>query len=127
MRALIDIGVPATVCRCVEARRCWYPYLYGPKRPRAGGVWLHLDVAGGWLYMGDCSVESGLYAYDPPPRAATVILDASYGSYDTALTACLDQFDRLFDAGPVLLPCRRQAAARRSRFILNAAGARCPT
>lgn len=69
-----------------------------------GGVWLHLAIGGGLLYMGDYSLESILYAYDPPPPAATVILDASYGDYDTALGEQVRQFNQLFDAGPVLLP-----------------------
>lgn len=69
-----------------------------------GGVWLHLDVGGGLLYMGDCSLESALYAYDAPPGADTVILDASYGAYDGALAEALPAFDRVFDAGPVLMP-----------------------
>ena len=50
-----------------------------------GGIWLHLAIGGGLLYMGDYSVESEVYAYDPPPEAATVILDASYGAYDASL------------------------------------------
>ena len=69
-----------------------------------GGVWLHLDIDDGLLYTGDYSVESAVYAYDPPPPAATVILDASYGDYDAPLAACRAELDRLFDAGPVLLP-----------------------
>ena len=36
-----------------------------------GGVWLHLGIGGGLLYMGDCSVESSLYAFDPPPPATS--------------------------------------------------------
>jgi Cft2 family RNA processing exonuclease len=69
-----------------------------------GGVWLHLSVGAGLLYMGDCSVESTVYAYDPPPPARTLIVDASYGAYDTALPDCLGAFDRVFDVGAVLLP-----------------------
>jgi len=69
-----------------------------------GGVWLHLDIGAGLLYMGDYSVESAVYAHDEPPPAATVILDASYGDYDTPLADQATQFERLFDAGPVLLP-----------------------
>ncbi|MDP2707397.1 MAG: hypothetical protein Q8O70_07835, partial [Burkholderiales bacterium] len=57
-----------------------------------GGVWLHLDIAGGFIYMGDHSVESLIYAYDPPPAAATLVLDASYGAYDAPLAACIEQF-----------------------------------
>lgn len=82
-----------------------------------GGVWLHLDVAGGLLYMGDYSVDSPLYAYDAPPPAATVILDASYGVYDTSWAAALRAFERVFDDAPVLLPI--PAAGRGPEIALH--------
>ncbi len=82
-----------------------------------GGIWLHLEVGGGLLYMGDCSVESALYAFDEPPSADTIILDASYGDYDSALAECLPAFDRIFDAGPVLLPV--PAAGRGPEIALH--------
>ena len=69
-----------------------------------GGVWLHLGAGGGLLYMGDNCTESALYAEDAPPAAEVLILDASYGEYETPLAAVHTQFERLFDAGPVLLP-----------------------
>ena len=69
-----------------------------------GGIWIHLDVGDGLLYMGDCSVESMVYAYDTPPQASTLILDASYGAYDAPLGDCVPAFDRLAAEGPVLLP-----------------------
>ncbi len=69
-----------------------------------GGVWLHLAVGGGLLYMGDNCDESLLYAADAPPPAQIVIVDASYGAYETSLVECCKKFDPLFDAGPVLLP-----------------------
>ena len=69
-----------------------------------GGVWLHLAIGGGLLYMGDASVESAVYAYDLPPEADTVILDASYGAYDVSLAECADAFEPVFDSGAVLLP-----------------------
>lgn len=69
-----------------------------------GGIWLHLAIGGSLIYMGDNSVESALYAYDPPPPADTVIVDASYGDYDTALHDCMRAFDPVFDAGAVLMP-----------------------
>ncbi len=53
-----------------------------------GGVWIHVGVCGGVLYMGDCSRESLVYAYDPPPPARVVILDASYGDYEATLADC---------------------------------------
>lgn len=51
-----------------------------------GGVWLHLQTAGGGLlYTGDCSMESPVHEYDPPPAARVAVVDASYGDYDTPL------------------------------------------
>ncbi|MDB5864989.1 MAG: hypothetical protein JWO70_2795 [Betaproteobacteria bacterium] len=82
-----------------------------------GGVWLHLDVDDGLLYTGDYSVESPVYAYDAPPPARTVILDASYGDYDAPLADCMDALDDLFDQGPVLLPV--PAAGRAADIALH--------
>ena len=82
-----------------------------------GGVWLHLDAGGGLLYMGDFSVDSTLYAYDEPPPADTVILDASYGVYDTPHEEALRAFDRVWDGGPVLLPV--PAAGRGPEIALH--------
>ena len=82
-----------------------------------GGIWLHLAIGEGLLYMGDSSVESALYACDPPPPAATVILDASYGEYDRSLADSLPAFDAVFDAGPVLLPV--PAAGRGPEIALH--------
>ena len=68
-----------------------------------GGVWLHIAAGEGLVYTGDVSVESAVYAYDAPASARTLLLDASYGICDTALTDALATFDTIFDAGPVLL------------------------
>ena len=84
-----------------------------------GGVWIHLDVDDGLLYTGDYSVESSVYAYDPPPPAKTVILDASYGAYDEPIDSCRRQLERLAEAGPVLLPV--PAAGRAGDMALHLA------
>lgn len=68
-----------------------------------GGVWLHLAVGDGLLYMGDCCCESLLYAWDAPPAAGTAILDASYGDYDAPLSDCQHKLAPFF-AGTTLLP-----------------------
>ena len=61
-----------------------------------GGVWLHFAVGGGFLYTGDYSTESNLYAYDPPPMtAATALIDCSYGDYRTPLARMLGQACRV--------------------------------
>ena len=57
-----------------------------------GGVWLHFGVDGGFLYTGDYSTESMLYAYDPPGKAAaTVLIDCSYADYQKPLAECWDE------------------------------------
>jgi Cft2 family RNA processing exonuclease len=84
-----------------------------------GSVWLHLDIDDGLLYTGDYSVESPVYAYDVPPPARTVILDASYGDHDAPLAAGIAALERIIDAGPVLLPV--PAAGRAADIALHVA------
>ncbi len=70
-----------------------------------GGVWLHFAVAGGFLYTGDVSAESSLYAYDPPAVSArTALLDCSYALHDRSLTQCWNDLKPLAERGPLLLP-----------------------
>jgi Cft2 family RNA processing exonuclease len=70
-----------------------------------GGVWLHFGIAEGFLYTGDYSAESALYAYDPPAHeAATALIDCSYGDYDRALAACWSELAAHLAKGPLLLP-----------------------
>src|SRR5262245_57627798 len=69
-----------------------------------GGIWIHVGVGGGVLYMGDCSRESLVYAFDPPPPAHVVILDASYGAYDSSLAQCARKLDERCLGRDVLLP-----------------------
>jgi Cft2 family RNA processing exonuclease len=70
-----------------------------------GGVWLHFGIGEGFLYTGDYSAESALYAYDPPAHeAATALIDCSYGDYDRALAACWSEFAAHLGKGPLLLP-----------------------
>ena len=57
-----------------------------------GGIWLHFAINDGFLYTGDYSAESPLYAYDPPPQpAATALIDCSYADYQKPLAACWEQ------------------------------------
>src|SRR5262249_21355424 len=64
----------------------------------------HVDTCGGVLYMGDCCFESLIYAYDPPPPARIVIIDTSYGSYETPLTECARMLDEQCLGKDVLMP-----------------------
>ena len=54
--------------------------------------------------MGDCCQESLIYAYDPPPPARIVIVDASYGSYETTLADCAQAIGERCAWRDVLLP-----------------------
>lgn len=69
-----------------------------------GGVWLHFPAGDGFLYMGDNSVESSLYAWDQAPGAATVVLDASYGDHDQGIDRSIATLDDAARRGPLLLP-----------------------
>jgi Cft2 family RNA processing exonuclease len=70
-----------------------------------GGVWLHFAVSGGFLYTGDWSAESSLYAYDRPGLpAATALVDCSYGGYDRPIAECWRELAPFVERGPVLLP-----------------------
>ncbi len=77
-----------------------------------GGVWLHLDIAGGIFYSGDFCLESELFPFDRPPKAATALLDASYGLYDrTQDQAKQDILSVLSTEKPNLMPVPQSGRA----------------
>lgn len=117
LRQMKDAGEAQALPLCGSTEVCGTRVTTGRNGHAPGGVWLHLDAGDGLLYMGDASVESALYAYDEPPPAGTVIIDASYGTYDASLAEGLPAFDRAFDAGPVLLPV--PAAGRGPEIALH--------
>ena len=70
-----------------------------------GGIWAHFDIGRGFLYTGDYSAESVLYAYDPPNNAAaTALIDCSYGDYQKPLADCWPELASFAAKAPVLLP-----------------------
>ncbi|MGD0026605.1 MAG: MBL fold metallo-hydrolase, partial [Xanthobacteraceae bacterium] len=94
-----------------------------------GGIWLRFAIGDGFLYTGDCSTESILYAYDPPPPphppplagegksmnppplagegrvgAGTALVDCSYANYDKPLAECWKSLAPFVTRGPLLLP-----------------------
>jgi glyoxylase-like metal-dependent hydrolase (beta-lactamase superfamily II) len=87
-----------------EARVCDIKLRTGRDGHAPGGIWLHFEIGEGFLYTGDFSVESPIYAWDAPPAAATVVLDASYGDYSDAIEACGAKLAPYFARGAVLLP-----------------------
>jgi len=69
-----------------------------------GGIWLHVGVDGGVLYLGDHCQDSPLWAFDPPPPAGIVIFDASYGADDRPAESGRAVVLAAVQRGPVLLP-----------------------
>lgn len=69
-----------------------------------GGVWIHFPEGGGFTYMNDHKADSIIFAYDDPPAAGTIVVDASYGADDRPMAAYVEEFEKVLDSGPVLLP-----------------------
>jgi Cft2 family RNA processing exonuclease len=87
-----------------------------------GGVWLRLAVGAGLLYMGDHSVESTVFAFDPPPATATMILDASYGDAETTQECQRGALAGLAATGPLLLPVPADGRGPEIAMFLQAEG-----
>ena len=91
-----------------------------------GGVWLHLAIGEGLLYTGDLFDRSEVWALDPPPPAATLLLDASYGldpiPLDQRRAALLEALDR----PRVLLPAPADGRGPELLLFLSEATGRVP-
>ena len=68
-----------------------------------GGIWMRFHGGTGFLYTGDYSTESALYAFDPLPKSRTILFDCSYGEDETPLAERLKILAPHL-AGDVLLP-----------------------
>lgn len=77
------------------------PVTLGRSGHAIGGVWLHAAHDGGVLYMGDFSRESRILPFDPPPPAALVVTDLSYGDRDQPLAEQVAHLAGLARAGSV--------------------------
>jgi Cft2 family RNA processing exonuclease len=87
-----------------------------------GGVWLRLAVGDGFLYMGDYSFESRLYAFDMPPPTATMIFDASYGDAEEAIEPQRQRILDIVARGPALLPVPPDGRGPELAMVLFEAG-----
>jgi Cft2 family RNA processing exonuclease len=87
-----------------------------------GGVWLRLAVGEGLLYMGDHSVESALYGFDPPPSTPTLIFDASYGDTEETQDHQRGGLADLARNGPLLLPVPADGRGPEIAVFLQQAG-----
>ena len=91
-----------------------------------GGVWLHLGVGEGVLYTGDLFDWSEVWALDPPPRAATLLLDASYGLDPTPLAVRRATLLEALDRPRVLLPAPADGRGPELLLFLSEATGRVP-
>ncbi|BCB59983.1 MULTISPECIES: MBL fold metallo-hydrolase [Halomonadaceae] len=114
--AQIPLYCTPLVAKTLPPQRAWQPLPYrgrldvegiavttGQAGHSLGGVWLHLDDAGGIFYSGDACFESRLFPFDAPPPAHTALLDASYGRYDQPQAQCIHAIGKALDH-PLVLP-----------------------
>jgi glyoxylase-like metal-dependent hydrolase (beta-lactamase superfamily II) len=114
--AQIPLYCTPLVAKALPPQQAWQPLPYrgrvnvegmavttGQAGHSLGGVWLHLDVAGGIFYSGDACFESRLFPFDTPPPAHTALLDASYGRYDQPQAQCIHAIGEALDH-PLVLP-----------------------
>jgi len=87
-----------------ETEVCGIKVRSGRNGHAPGGIWLHFDLGNGVLYTGDYGVESPVYAFDGPPPAATIVLDASYGDYADSMKDCTARLAPVFERGAALVP-----------------------
>jgi Cft2 family RNA processing exonuclease len=87
-----------------------------------GGVWLRLAVGDGLLYMGDHSVESALYCFDPPPATATMIFDGSYGGAEETQGRQRAELADMAESGAMLLPVPADGRGLEIALFLQQAG-----
>ena len=88
----------------------------------AGGIWMRIGGEGGVLYTGDLCRESVLYPVDVPLPAATLIADASYGTYDAPLERAVADLVVRAGQGPLLLPAPPTGRGLEIAVLLHEAG-----
>jgi Cft2 family RNA processing exonuclease len=87
-----------------------------------GAVWMRVGGKAGVLYTGDYSREGALYAFDAPPTARLLILDASYGTYDDPLGPVVDVLVEAATRGPLLLPTQPNGRGLEMAVMLHERG-----
>lgn len=88
----------------------------------AGAVWMRIGGKSGVFYSGDFCRESLLYPVDEPSRAAFMIVDASYGSYDDELEPAIVELIARAHREPLLLPLPPTGRGLEIAVLLHEAG-----
>lgn len=104
LRALRDLPPGGTLPLSGVVEIAGVPVRTGRAGHAPGGVWLQLGIGEGLLYTGDLFDRSEVWALDPPPPAATLLVDASYGLDPTPLELRRAALLEAFDRPRVLLP-----------------------
>jgi hypothetical protein len=89
-----------------------------------GGIWVRFAVDGGFLYMGDHSAESNVFAFDVPPATATMTIDASYGEAAETRAAQVADILRMSAERPTLFPVPADGRGIEMALFLAAEGRR---
>lgn len=87
-----------------------------------GGAWMRIGGEDGVFYASDVSLESELYPFDMPPRAALAVIDAAYGVYDGSLADGMAQLRAIAEKSSVLLPVPVDGRGLEIAMRLGAAG-----
>src|SRR5690606_14837050 len=105
------------------------PFASGPTGHAPGASWMRIGGAGGLLYTGDVSEESGLFRCTQPLPARVMVFDASYGAADEPLSTQIAGIMALADK-PLLLPAPAGGRGLEMALAFLAAGHRvsiCPS
>ncbi|MGB3391478.1 MAG: MBL fold metallo-hydrolase [Pseudaminobacter sp.] len=121
-RDLPDIAFGGVLSPNGDTEILGLPVRTGGSGHAPGGVWLHFGFGDGFLYTGDYCPSSLLYRYHAPPPAATVLVDASYGSDDRNPAEGRQALLDIARQGPCLLPGPADGRGPEMAAFLHAAG-----
>lgn len=94
----------------------------GPAGHAPGAVWMRIGGAEGLLYTGDYSAESALFPSAPPPPAAALVCDASYGDAEEPLDRQMLDLVARARRRPLLLPAPPAGRALEMALAFQRAG-----
>lgn len=94
----------------------------GPAGHAPGAVWMRIGGAEGLVYTGDYSAESALFPSVPPPPAAALVCDASYGDAGELLDRQRRDLVARVQRRPLLLPAPPAGRALEMALAFQRAG-----